>query len=174
MIYYPPHRKYVEVDVDLPNDMPPQHIKTHVKREEWKLSITLSWVIFWHMCVIVYCFPMLMLTALPFLQCVPHLRHVLASHDQSSPGWWIPLAPNRALGDVPRSILCHPRHVPVYPTDRAYMAHQACRRPQHPNDVHSDPRSGAYGSQYRHSPRDQLDKCVSFPSLIIRAEVEKC
>ena len=51
MIYYPPHLKYVEVDVDLPDDLPPAHIKTPVKREQWKLSITLSWVIFWHMCV---------------------------------------------------------------------------------------------------------------------------
>lgn len=54
MIYYPPRRKYVELDVDLPNHLPARHIKTAVKHEEWKLSITLSWVVLFHMYVIVF------------------------------------------------------------------------------------------------------------------------
>ncbi|KAI0633969.1 hypothetical protein C8Q77DRAFT_714608 [Trametes polyzona] len=54
MIYYPPHLKYVELDVDLANDLPPQHVKTPVKREGWKLSITLSWVVFLHICFITF------------------------------------------------------------------------------------------------------------------------
>lgn len=51
MIYYPEDRKYVELDVDMPNHLPPRHVKTPVKSEEWKLSITLSWVVLLHMCV---------------------------------------------------------------------------------------------------------------------------
>ncbi|KAI0717837.1 hypothetical protein C8T65DRAFT_640134 [Cerioporus squamosus] len=62
MIYYPPHLKYVELDVDLPNDLPPRHIKTPVKREEWKLSITLSWVIFWHIAFLIFITFMLLST----------------------------------------------------------------------------------------------------------------
>ncbi|RPD55473.1 hypothetical protein L226DRAFT_538715 [Lentinus tigrinus ALCF2SS1-7] len=61
MIYYPPELKYVEVDVDLPNE-PPQHIKTPVKREQWKLSITLSWVIFWHIAFLIFITFMLLST----------------------------------------------------------------------------------------------------------------
>ncbi|KAJ3017874.1 hypothetical protein NUW54_g488 [Trametes sanguinea] len=52
MIYYPPHLKYVELDVNVSNDLPPQHIKTPVKREQWKLSIVLSWAVFLHMYVL--------------------------------------------------------------------------------------------------------------------------
>ncbi|KAI0357937.1 hypothetical protein OH77DRAFT_1475815 [Trametes cingulata] len=54
VIYYPPHLKYVELDVPLPNDLPPQHIKTPVKREGWKLSIVLSWVVFIHIAFITF------------------------------------------------------------------------------------------------------------------------
>ncbi|KAI0824497.1 hypothetical protein BC628DRAFT_1339435 [Trametes gibbosa] len=54
MIYYPPHLKYVELDVDLPNNLPPQHVKTHVKHEGWKLSITLSWVVLLHISFIIF------------------------------------------------------------------------------------------------------------------------
>ncbi|KAI0800046.1 hypothetical protein C8Q74DRAFT_387629 [Fomes fomentarius] len=62
MIYYPPHRKYVELDVDLPNYLPARHIKTAVKREEWKLSITLSWVVLFHIAFIIFITFMLLMT----------------------------------------------------------------------------------------------------------------
>ncbi|KAI8972398.1 hypothetical protein BD414DRAFT_469382 [Trametes punicea] len=54
MIYYPPHLKYVELDVSVSNDLPPQHVKTPVKREGWKLSIILSWVVFLHIAFITF------------------------------------------------------------------------------------------------------------------------
>ncbi|KAI0768329.1 hypothetical protein BD413DRAFT_135076 [Trametes elegans] len=54
MIYYPPHLKYVEVDVDLPNNLPPRHVRTPIKREGWKLSITLSWVVLFHIAFITF------------------------------------------------------------------------------------------------------------------------
>ncbi|KAL1939021.1 hypothetical protein VTO73DRAFT_10281 [Trametes versicolor] len=54
MIYYPEDRKYVELDVDMPNHLPPRHVKTPVKSEEWKLSITLSWVVLLHIVFITF------------------------------------------------------------------------------------------------------------------------
>ncbi|KAI0752914.1 hypothetical protein C8Q80DRAFT_1267379 [Daedaleopsis nitida] len=62
MIYYPQHLKYVELDVDLPNNLPPRHIATAIKREEWKLSITLSWVVFLHIAFIIFITFMLLTT----------------------------------------------------------------------------------------------------------------
>ncbi|TFY54462.1 hypothetical protein EVJ58_g8851 [Rhodofomes roseus] len=54
MIYYPPHLKYSEVDVDLHDNRPPQHVKTSVKTDAWRLSITLSWVVFLHIAFITF------------------------------------------------------------------------------------------------------------------------
>ncbi|KAI1790051.1 hypothetical protein LXA43DRAFT_1150161 [Ganoderma leucocontextum] len=65
MVYYPPHLKYVELDVDLPNNLPPQHIKTPVKREAWKLSITLTWAVCVHIAVISFVTYMLLSTNTP-------------------------------------------------------------------------------------------------------------
>lgn len=46
MMYYPVHLKYTIVDVDQHDNRPPQHIKTGVKQDAWRLSITLAWVVF--------------------------------------------------------------------------------------------------------------------------------
>ncbi|KAH9917998.1 uncharacterized protein B0H18DRAFT_1032697 [Fomitopsis serialis] len=54
MIYYPPHLKFTEVDVDLHDNRPPQHVKTSVKTDAWRLSITLSWVVFIHIAFITF------------------------------------------------------------------------------------------------------------------------
>ena len=40
MLYYPTHLKYATVDVD------GRPVKTEIKQDEWRLSITLSWVVF--------------------------------------------------------------------------------------------------------------------------------
>ncbi|GJE93659.1 PQ-loop repeat-containing protein [Phanerochaete sordida] len=45
MIYYPPHKKYATVDLDSHDNRPPQHVKTGVKTDEWRLSIILAWVV---------------------------------------------------------------------------------------------------------------------------------
>lgn len=49
MIYYPPHLKYATLDIDMHDDMPPHHVKTTAKSNEWKLSIILSWVVLIHL-----------------------------------------------------------------------------------------------------------------------------
>ncbi|KAI0088322.1 hypothetical protein BDY19DRAFT_994229 [Irpex rosettiformis] len=40
MLYYPSHLKFATVDVD------GRPVKTEIKRDEWRLSITLSWIVF--------------------------------------------------------------------------------------------------------------------------------
>lgn len=45
MMYYPSHLKYAAVEVGMHDDRPPTRIKTSVKRDEWQLSIVLSWVV---------------------------------------------------------------------------------------------------------------------------------
>lgn len=52
MVYYPPHLKYVETNIDTHDTRPPIHVKTPIKTDEWRLSITLSWVVVVHMYVI--------------------------------------------------------------------------------------------------------------------------
>ncbi|KAJ3552044.1 hypothetical protein NM688_g4365 [Phlebia brevispora] len=46
MLYYPSHLKYATTDADLHDSRPPLSAKTAVKRDEWRLSIILSWVVF--------------------------------------------------------------------------------------------------------------------------------
>ena len=45
MIYYPPHLKYATITLDAHDSRPPQHVQTNIKQDEWRLSITLSWVV---------------------------------------------------------------------------------------------------------------------------------
>ncbi|EKM56784.1 uncharacterized protein PHACADRAFT_141718 [Phanerochaete carnosa HHB-10118-sp] len=54
MIYYPAHLKYATVDLDSYDNRPPQHIKTGVKRDEWRLSITLAWVVLLYTLLILF------------------------------------------------------------------------------------------------------------------------
>lgn len=54
MIYFPPHLKFAEVDVDLHDNRPPHHIKTSVKSDSWRLSIILSWVVLVHMALVTF------------------------------------------------------------------------------------------------------------------------
>ncbi|KAH9927539.1 hypothetical protein B0H21DRAFT_763138 [Amylocystis lapponica] len=54
MIYYPPHLKFVEVELDMHDSRPPHHIKTPVMSDDWRLSIILSWVVFLHIVSITF------------------------------------------------------------------------------------------------------------------------
>ncbi|KAF8868590.1 hypothetical protein CPB84DRAFT_1213163 [Gymnopilus junonius] len=48
MMYYPPHLKYLQLSLD-EEELPPIHVKTHVRSEEWRLSIILAWVTVLHL-----------------------------------------------------------------------------------------------------------------------------
>jgi len=48
MLYFPPHLKYVTLDLDADELGPSERIKTDLKSDTWRLSITLSWIVFIH------------------------------------------------------------------------------------------------------------------------------
>ena len=51
LIYFPPHLKYVTVDVDMHDNRPPHLIKSTEKTYEWWLSVILAWVVLLYTCV---------------------------------------------------------------------------------------------------------------------------
>ncbi|KAI0080481.1 hypothetical protein K474DRAFT_1615669 [Panus rudis PR-1116 ss-1] len=62
IIYYPPHLKYVEVEVDDEHDGSHRKVATSVKSDNWRLSITLSWVVFIHLILVTFVTFLLLLT----------------------------------------------------------------------------------------------------------------
>jgi len=53
MIYYPPHLKYAEVIITS-NRSRPQHVKTTIRSDDWRLSITLSSVVAIHFLLLLF------------------------------------------------------------------------------------------------------------------------
>ena len=51
IIYFPPHLKYVTLDLDGHDSRPPERVKTNLKSDNWRLSIILSWTVFIHLSV---------------------------------------------------------------------------------------------------------------------------
>jgi hypothetical protein len=51
MIYFPPHLKYVTLDIEGDESQPPERVKTNLKSDSWRLSIVLSWVVLIHLSV---------------------------------------------------------------------------------------------------------------------------
>ncbi|KAF8273583.1 hypothetical protein EI94DRAFT_1715328 [Lactarius quietus] len=49
IIYFPPHLKYVTLDLDGHDSRPPERVKTNLKSDNWRLSVTLSWIVFIHL-----------------------------------------------------------------------------------------------------------------------------
>jgi hypothetical protein len=50
IIYFPPHRKYLIVDVETETGPhATEHVKTNVKTDAWRTSVTLAWVVLGHM-----------------------------------------------------------------------------------------------------------------------------
>jgi len=49
IIYFPPHLKYVTLDLDGHDSRPPERVKTNLKSDNWRLSIILSWAVFIHL-----------------------------------------------------------------------------------------------------------------------------
>ncbi|KAG2347015.1 hypothetical protein BDR05DRAFT_877061 [Suillus weaverae] len=49
MIYYPARLKYVDIDISAHGTLPPQHVKTKLLSDDWRLSVTLSWVVTIHL-----------------------------------------------------------------------------------------------------------------------------
>ncbi|KAH9034737.1 hypothetical protein EDB85DRAFT_1946470 [Lactarius pseudohatsudake] len=49
IIYFPPHLKYVTLDIVGHDSQPPERVKTNLKSDNWRLSIILSWIVFIHL-----------------------------------------------------------------------------------------------------------------------------
>jgi hypothetical protein len=49
MIYYPRRLKYVEIDLEHIPLLPPLHVKTPVKSDEWRISIIVAWIAATHL-----------------------------------------------------------------------------------------------------------------------------
>ncbi|KZP16736.1 hypothetical protein FIBSPDRAFT_865709 [Athelia psychrophila] len=54
MVYYPPHLKYAAVDIDEHNGTAPRHIKTAIRSDDWRLSVTLAAVVAVHLLLLVF------------------------------------------------------------------------------------------------------------------------
>ncbi|KII91525.1 hypothetical protein PLICRDRAFT_38295 [Plicaturopsis crispa FD-325 SS-3] len=62
MVYFPSHLKYAEIDIDSPQHHH-MHVKTRLRTDEWRLSITLSWVVLIHILLITFTTFFLLLTS---------------------------------------------------------------------------------------------------------------
>jgi len=49
MIYYPTRLKYVDIDIPAHDSLPPQHVKTKLQSDEWRLSVIISWAVAIHL-----------------------------------------------------------------------------------------------------------------------------
>jgi hypothetical protein len=49
MIYYPSRLKYVDIDIPAHDSLPPQHVKTKLRSDEWRLSVIVSWAVAIHL-----------------------------------------------------------------------------------------------------------------------------
>jgi len=54
MIYYPPHLKYAEIEIDTHDSQPVQHYVTPIRSDDWRLSITLSAVVAIHFLLLLF------------------------------------------------------------------------------------------------------------------------
>ncbi|KAG2159237.1 uncharacterized protein EDB93DRAFT_1114541 [Suillus bovinus] len=52
MIYYPARLKYVDIDIPAHGTLPPQHVKTKLLSNDWRLSVNVSWVVTIHLVLI--------------------------------------------------------------------------------------------------------------------------
>lgn len=65
MIYYPARLKHVDINIPAHDTLPPQHVKTKLWSDEWRLSVNLSWVIAIHLAFITFVTFFLLFTRIP-------------------------------------------------------------------------------------------------------------
>jgi hypothetical protein len=49
MIYFPDHLKYADVDIESSDHRMHERVHTNLKTDDWRLSVTVSWVVFIHL-----------------------------------------------------------------------------------------------------------------------------
>ncbi|KAH9986283.1 hypothetical protein BJV77DRAFT_1029591 [Russula vinacea] len=54
ILYFPPHLKYVTLDIEGDESRPAERVKTNLKSDNWRLSIILSWIVFIHLAFCIF------------------------------------------------------------------------------------------------------------------------
>lgn len=147
MVYYPQHLKYAEIDVvaDETHARPAQHIKTTIRSDDWRLSITFSSVVAIHLYVhrlgplLSYFIGLTTQQLSPPFCHVPPPRHV----DSTPPNRY---SPRLNMGHLPRRILRHPRCYPVYAPDRTDMESESGWGVEYSYDVYAESWRYCYGA----------------------------
>jgi len=65
MIYYPSRLKYVDIDIPAHDSLPPQHVKTKLQSDEWRLSVIVSWAVAIHLALLTFVTFFLLFTRIP-------------------------------------------------------------------------------------------------------------
>ncbi|KAG0693589.1 hypothetical protein DFH29DRAFT_963792 [Suillus ampliporus] len=65
MMYYPERLKYVDIDIPAHDTLPPQHVKTKLWSDEWRLSVNVSWAVAIHLVLITIVTFFLLFTRIP-------------------------------------------------------------------------------------------------------------
>ncbi|KAL4071822.1 hypothetical protein V8B97DRAFT_1481451 [Scleroderma yunnanense] len=54
MLYYPPHLKYVELEIDAHDSRPVQRVRANLKSDEWRLSVIVAWATAFHLTFVIF------------------------------------------------------------------------------------------------------------------------
>ena len=155
MIYYPEHLKYVELDLERTHLLPPIHVKTPVKSDEWRISIIVSWIAAAHLYV--FC---------PFILRRSNTHSTQWLHfndDHVPPCHFTDLTLRQSLshcccmGHLPWCKLCYACRSSICATTTPHVPNEARGRTQHPDDDDSDPRRNFDGDEYCAETWDELD-----------------
>lgn len=65
IIYYPARLKYVDIDIPAHGTLPPQHVKTKLLSDDWRLSVNVSWAVTIHLVFITIVTFFLLFTRIP-------------------------------------------------------------------------------------------------------------
>lgn len=156
MIYYPEHLKYVELDLERIPLLPPIHVKTPVKSDEWRISIIVSWIAAAHL----YAF-------FPFMlrRRSAHSIQFLHFNDDHVPPCHFTgltlresLSHRRCVGHLPWCKLRYAGYSSIRATTIPHVSNEARGRTQHPDDDDSDPGRNLDGDEYCPETWDELDK----------------
>jgi len=161
MIYYPPHLKYAEIEIDTHDARPVQHYVTPIRSDDWRLSKTLSSVVAIHLLVASFKISILLwhfCTQLSARLCdfSPPCNHQPSCPPSAhSPGFY--------MDDISRRFFRYPCYHSIHATNRAHLSFQIGRCPEHPNAVHAE--SGCI----RHGIKHRIEVC--YHQMFIRSQL---
>ena len=149
--YFPPHLKYVTLDIEGNDLQPPERVKTNLKSDSWRLSVLLFWIVFIHLSVCHESKSLLLLTHIYETQGLLYFRYFHTSVVFALRPLRLYSARDTCLGNLPWCLIRRSRCIAICPADRTHLSSQARRRAQHTHDDDSDTRRHHYGDQH-HDP----------------------